>query len=142
MSNFIFFCRPTGQPHYNEEMALKYSWFNFRLRRAQTGVAGVDGSFTPSERYLGIHHCTSQGCQAVSTDYDIKFLNGLITNSLTYHYLVYHTAEVVERDLELLEQMSGEIEDMFVKCSKCKQYQLKHYKGNRLLKTCKECKRI
>ncbi len=58
--------------------------------------------------WRGMHYCTGQGCQATSDNHDWELPSGVVTNSLSTHYLMWHRHEVPREELAKVLAMKHE----------------------------------
>ncbi len=99
----LLYIEPRNNPKLCEEIDRKFQWFKTII---EDGIKGtyIDESnmFVERSYYVGVHVCV---CGAESATYDVLLPNRMITNTLAYHYLVYHTDEIPRADWDKLEQL-------------------------------------
>jgi len=99
----LLFIEPRNEKKLNRSNLTKYKWFKQVLNDGQCGIYNdTSNTFKHDSFYLGLHTCK---CGETSASYDILLPNKMITNSLAYHYLVYHSDEVPEIELFKLTQL-------------------------------------
>lgn len=66
----------------------------------------VSNAKPSNHAYKGIHRCV---CGEISDNRDWILPNGMITNSLAYHYITQHRAEVPEEELDKLRKLYNQL---------------------------------
>ena len=61
------------------------------------GIVRADGSFSEKIRVRGVHSCA---CHVNSANYDFELAEGMYTNTLAAHYMLYHRSEVPAQEIE------------------------------------------
>lgn len=104
----LLYIEPKQIKKYNEALAEKYEWVKQALLNCMPG-AYIDESnrFEKNVTYWGKHQCS---CGEWSTCFDILLPNHMITNSLAYHYICYHSAEIPEIEWFKLDQLKAYLE--------------------------------
>jgi hypothetical protein len=61
------------------------------------GLVNDDGSFSKNTTTRGVHYCV---CHAKSANFDFELADGMYTNTLAVHYMLYHRSEVPAQEIE------------------------------------------
>lgn len=105
MQAYLLFIEPKSEKKLNRSNLHTYKWLKEAL---STGVIGcftpAHNKFSTKNTYLGVHTCS---CGERSTSYDILMPNRMVSNSLAYHYVVYHTDEVPASEFAKLELLKA-----------------------------------
>lgn len=109
----LLFIEPQNIKKINDINIIKYKWFKDLIDRKEIIGTYDDESntFIKDCYYVGKHKCI---CGELSMEYDILLPNKMITNSLAYHYLCYHSDEILEMDLFKLAQLKDYIDMLFI----------------------------
>lgn len=93
---FATFCESV----YNGEHKHFFEPLRLALKQAKWGIMGKE--FELHGRYLGHHTCV---CGAQSYGHDFLLPNGMVTNALCAHYILYHYAEIPRSELDKLDRL-------------------------------------
>lgn len=100
----LLYIEPKQAKKYNKSLVIQYGWLKDILIDNQiAGTYNEDSNlFVKNCSYLGVHTCS---CGERSTSFDILLPNRMVTNSLAYHYVCYHSEEVPELEWFKLGQL-------------------------------------
>lgn len=102
----LLFIEPTQPKWLHRSNQGKYRWLKTALSEGTPGVYNsVTHAFQKKTHYMGVHTCTALDCGERSSAYDILLPNNMITNSLAYHYVVYHSDEIPSGEWLKLDQL-------------------------------------
>jgi len=82
---------------YNVEEDQKNAFAKKTAPKIKFGTVNPDGSVQEGVRTRGAHTCV---CGVASANFDFEICNGVYTNTLAGHYLIWHRSEVSRDELE------------------------------------------
>lgn len=105
--NSLLYIEPKNELKLNSIIGDKYLWFlliiDKQVKNKQIGgYDKLNDSLILNTSFRGVHNCI---CGKRSTNFDILLPNNMITNSLSYHYILHHTDEIPQSEWLKLEKL-------------------------------------
>lgn len=108
----LLFIEPTGNADRNLclDNTARFLYSQLMSPHTKPGILRVNNTFAVGNGYRGFHEATcncvgtlSSGQELISANKDYQLPCGLVTNTLSLHYLVYHRSQVPTSELNKLQ---------------------------------------